>query len=118
MYMIHNLFKINVSFFVLLVSFFYLYLSEVSRPILFLLFYFGHISRQCRYNETSSLYVMSSYVISQQYNYVSLSEFFKEKLHKALIEKVIFGTSCSISSYTLFNRESFFKFIVFDNRLF
>ena len=32
---------------------------------------------------------MSSYVISQQYNYVSLSEFFKEKLHKALIEKVI-----------------------------
>ena len=38
MYIIHYLFKINVSFFLLLVSFFYLYLSEVSRPILFSIF--------------------------------------------------------------------------------
>ena len=35
MYIISYLFKINVSLFLLLVSLFYLYLPEVSRPILF-----------------------------------------------------------------------------------
>ena len=38
MYIIHYLFKINVSFFLLLVSFFSLYLSEASRPILLSIF--------------------------------------------------------------------------------
>ena len=38
MYIIHYLFRINVSFYLLLVSFFYLYLSKVSHPILFSIF--------------------------------------------------------------------------------
>ena len=38
MYIIHYLFRINVSFYLTLVSFFYLYLSEVSHPILFSIF--------------------------------------------------------------------------------
>ena len=114
MYVIHYLFKINVSLFFIYPK------SPALFCFLFLLFYFGHVSRQCYYNDTiSSLHVMSLLRHITTIYHVSPSEFFKEnKLHKVLIEKVIFGTSCSISIYTLFNRESFFKFILLNNRLF